>query len=182
MADEEKKDIDLENNADDEADISEESKNDDQADDSSDEEKDKPEYTEREKKLFARAKKAEGELKKLKSTAPPQKKPDPPADTTQADTATFQAETRLIARGYSDELIAEAKDIAKGKGISLDEAVKTKNFQLLEKEAKEKEKREKAKLPASSGSGGTENIAEQFPSGQKREDHKKAFDKAVGKK
>lgn len=188
MADKEKEDTDLKNSADDEDETLDEQPDDKDGaagDDKAD--KDKPEYTEREKKLFARTKKAEADLKAEKAArkaADDKLKAKEKSDSeNEGSTTALTDELKLTARGMSDELIAEAKDIAKGKGISLMEAVKTKQFELLESAEKEEKRKAKAKLAASSGSGGSsDDMAEQFPSGQKREDHKKNFEKVVGKK
>lgn len=183
MADEENKDSDLENGADNEDETLDEEEEKPPA---GGDEAEKPVYTEKEKKLFIRTKKAEADLKAEKAArkaAEDKLKAKEQTDSEKADAAVLQDELKLTARGMSDELIAEAKDIAKGKGISLVEATKTKQFQLLESAEKEEQRKAKAKLPPSSGSGGSpDDLAEAFPSGQKPEDHKKAWEKAVGKK
>lgn len=123
--------------------------------------------------LTARAKKAEEELKILKAK-PQESKPNNPQ---------LSEELKLIARGLSDELIEEAKMIAKGKDISLTDAIKDPTFILIKNNFEEEEKKEKAKLGASKGSGeapegdqtkGTE-------SGATRDEHKEAFKKALDK-
>lgn len=119
--------------------------------------------------LTARAKKAEEELKKLKESPPPLN------SNLQAD------ELKLIARGLSDEEIEQAKIIAKGKDIPLTEAVKDTLFLSYQKDLKDTEKREKAKLGASKGSGESAEEVTGLESGSSREAHRKAFDKLVGK-
>lgn len=116
-----------------------------------------------------RAEKAEGELKKPK---PPESKPNDPQ---------LSDELKLIARGLSDEAIEQAKVIAKGKSISLTEAIKDPLFLLVKNDLDEKEKKEKAKLGASKGSGESQEESE-INSGMTREEHEKAFKKAMGKK
>jgi len=91
-------------------------------------------------------------------------------------------ELKLIARGLSDEEIEQAKVIAKGKGIVLTEAIKDPLFTIFQADLKEKERKEKAKLGASKGSGETQEEVTGFQSGSTKEEHKKAFDKIVGKK
>lgn len=120
--------------------------------------------------LTARAKKAEEELKALK--AKPQETNDPQ----------LSDELKLIARGLSDEEIEQAKVIAKGTDKSLSEAIKNPLFLTFQADLKEKERKEKAKLGASRGSGETQEEVTGTESGSTREEHEKAFKKLVGKK
>jgi len=116
-----------------------------------------------------RAEKAEGELKKAPKPA------DKPNDPQLSD------ELKLIARGLSDEEIEQAKVIAKGKGIPLTEAIKDNLFTIFQADFKEKERKEKAKLGASKGSGESQEKPE-IKSGMTREEHQEAFKKVLGKK
>jgi hypothetical protein len=120
--------------------------------------------------LTARAKKAEEELKSLKAK-PQDNKPNDPQ---------LSDELKLIARGLSDEAIEKAKIIAKGRGIPLTEAIKDPDFLIIKADLDEKEKREKAKLGASKGSGETEEGITGLESGSTREEHMKAFKKVNG--
>jgi len=117
-----------------------------------------------------RAEKAEGENKKK---PPVENKPNDPQ---------LSEELKLIARGLSDEAIEQAKVIAKGKGIALTEAIKDPLFLTYQKDADEKEKKEKAKLGASKGSGESKEEIKGTESGSTREAHQEAFKKAMGKK
>jgi hypothetical protein len=121
--------------------------------------------------LTARAKKAEEELKALK--AKPQ---------TNINDPQLSEELKLIARGLSDEEIEQAKVIAKGKGIPLTEAIKDPLFVVYQDDFKEKQRKEKAKLGASKGSGETQEEVTGLQSGSTREEHEKAFKKLSGKK
>jgi hypothetical protein len=123
--------------------------------------------------LTARAKKAEEELKALKAKPQVESKPNDPQ---------LSDELKLIARGLSDEEIEQAKVVAKGKGVNLTEAIKDPLFTIFLADLKEKERKEKAKLGASKGSGETQEEITGFQSGSTTEEHKKAFDKIVGKK
>lgn len=118
--------------------------------------------------LTARAKRAEEELKALK--AKPQQHNDPQ----------ISDELKLIARGLSDEAIEQAKVIAKGKGISLPEAIKDPLFTVYQEKVKDDERKEKAKLGASKGSGNTEEKPKGFQSGATRDEHIEAFKKFAG--
>lgn len=118
--------------------------------------------------LTARAKRAEEELKALK--AKPQNN-DPQ----------LTEELKLIARGLTDEAIEQAKIIAKGKDISLTEAIKDPLFTLYQEKIKDDERKEKAKLGASRGSGATEEQPKGTQSGATREEHMEAFKKAQGR-
>ena len=89
-------------------------------------------------------------------------------------------ELRLIARGLSDEEITEAKDIAKGKNISLVEALKTPIFLLFQKNLQEEKIKADAKLPASRGSGQSTPV-EGIKPGMTKAEHEAVWRKAVGK-
>lgn len=133
------------------------------------------------KKLFARAKKAEGFVLEDGKWV---KKPKPAAEPNNAQGTTDPEELKLIARGLSDEAIEQAKSIAKGKGITLVEAMKDPLFTAWKKEADEAAKREEARLGASKGSGEGEGQSN-FDTGLTDEGgkkHKEAWKGAVGKK
>ena len=120
----------------------------------------------------ARAKKAEEEIKKLKSTPAPSQQIN-------NNNPEFSDELKLIARGLSDEEISQAKVIAKGKGVALTEAIKDPMFSLFQKDLKEKEKREAAKLGGSKGSG--ESVDETLiKPNMTKEEHMEAFKKVMG--
>lgn len=126
------------------------------------------------KEADAKAAKAEQELADAK------KDPKPPVEEPKTSAAEEREELRLIARGLSDEELDEAKAIAKGKGISLLEALKTPIFTLYQNNLKEEKRKEDAKLGASRGSGQT--LTEKpVKSGMTRDEHKAAFDEARGK-
>ena len=118
--------------------------------------------------LTARARKAEEELKTLKANHP--LNPDPQ----------LSDELKLIARGLSDEEIEQAKVVAKGKGIALTEAIKEPLFLTFQNDLKDKQRKEKAKLGASKGSGESQDESLIKPE-MTREEHKKAFDQVMGK-
>ena len=117
--------------------------------------------------ILARAKKAEEELKVLKANPPIKSDPQ------------LSDELKLIARGLSDEEIDKAKVIAKGAGITLQEAIKDPLFLIYQADLKEKERKEKAKLGASKGSGESEDESPIKPE-MTREEHQKAFKKIMG--
>lgn len=124
------------------------------------------------RQITARAKKAEEENKTLKAKPPVNNSNDPQ----------LSDELKLIARGLSDEEIEQAKVVAKGKGITLTEAIKDPLFAVFQADLKEQERKEKAKLGASKGSGETQEEVIAFQSGSTREEHEKAFKKLLGKK
>jgi len=122
--------------------------------------------------LTARAKKAEEEIKKLKeSKAEPQNINSDPY---------FADELRLISQGVVGQAILKAKIIAKGSGVSLLDAMKDEAVVAYIKDIKEQEKREKAKLGASKGSGESADSTLIKP-GMSREEHEEAFKKVMGK-
>lgn len=117
--------------------------------------------------ILARAKKAEEELRTLKAN-PPIKNDSQLSD-----------ELKLIARGLSDEEIEQAKVIAKGKGVILTEAIKDPLFLVYQSDLKEKERKEKAKLGASKGSGESQDETLIKPD-MSRDEHQVAFNKVMG--
>lgn len=123
----------------------------------------------------ARALKAEGILTRKRNQA---KKQQPAVEQKTNQPSVDADELRLLAKGYSDDAIAQAKAIAKGKGITVSEALKDPLFESYEKDVKEKEKRDKAKLSASKGSGTREEKA--FKPGMTREEHKAMFAQRMG--
>ena len=118
--------------------------------------------------ILARAKKAEEELKALKANPPVTSDPQ------------LSDELKLIARGLSDEEIDKAKVIAKGNGTSLQEALKDDMFIAYQNKLKEDERKEKAKLGASKGSGESQDDT-LIKLDMTREEHIKAFEKVMGK-
>jgi len=83
-------------------------------------------------------------------------------------------ELKLIARGLSDEEIEQAKVIAKGKDIPLMESIKDPLFISYQTDLKEKERKEKAKLGSSKGSGSFQ-AEKGFHSGMTRDEHFKLW-------
>jgi hypothetical protein len=88
-------------------------------------------------------------------------------------------ELRLIARQFSDEEIEQARIIAKGTGTSLSEAVKNPLFEVFQKDLKDKQRKEKAKLGAAKGSGQEESSGVKPDMSQA--DHKEVWRKAMGR-
>lgn len=117
--------------------------------------------------MNARAKKAEQELRDLKAN-PPLKQDSQLSD-----------ELKLIARGLSDEEIEQAKVVAKGKGVNLTEAIKDPLFVVFQTDLKEKQRKEKAKLGASKGSGESQDNTLIKPD-MTRDEHMEAFKKVMG--
>lgn len=122
------------------------------------------------RQLTARALRAEKELKKLRETeAQPRINSDPQ----------LSDELKLIARGLSDEEIDKAKVVAKGLGISLPDAIKDPLFLSYQATLKEKERKEKAKLGASKGSGESQDDT-LIRKDMTRDEHQEAFKKVMG--
>ena len=127
------------------------------------------------KEADAKAAKAEGDLEEAK------KAQKPPVEEPKTSTADEREELTLVARGLSEEEIAEAKAIKAGKGYkTLGEALKDKTFVLFQENFKEEKRKEDAKLGASRGSGQTLTEKPIKP-GMSKEEHKAAFDEARGK-
>ena len=146
-------------------------------------------YSEKNKTLFgrltdeeAKRKQAEADKQKLAEDLEAEKKKNakPPVEEPKPAPAEEREELRLIARGLSDDELDEARAIAKGKGISLVEAIKTPIFKLYQANLQEEKRKEDAKLGASRGSG--QALTEKpIKSGMTKEEHKAAFDEARGK-
>ena len=104
---------------------------------------------EKNKNLFARAKKAEAELKKIK-------KVDSSKEAEAKDTSSeylTKDEAVLIAKGMELEEMEQLKLIQKGMGGTLKEALESPLYQGYTKQKAVEDKRKKAQLGASSGSG-----------------------------
>jgi len=123
--------------------------------------------------ILARAKRAEDEVRKFKSSGETKAQPN-------INNVLSREEAVLIARGYDDESLNQIQVIAKGKGISMLDAEKDPLF-VSYKEKKESEaKAEKAKLGASKGSGQKESKPG-FKNFENLADHKKLWEEANNK-
>lgn len=128
------------------------------------------------KRLFERTKKAEAEVKRLKAAAP---KADEKSKQINAQVADPD-ELRLIARGLSDTEIEQLQVISKGKGLTLMESLKDPLFISFQKDLKEQEKKEKAKLRGSNSSNqGQQGEEPIVKPGMTAEEHKEAWNKAM---
>ena len=122
--------------------------------------------------INARAKKAEVELKELKEAQAKN-----PLNNTQEFS---QSDLIVISReGLSDEEIEKATIIAKGSNLTFKEAIKDPLFLSYQATLKEKERKEKAKLGASKGSGESQDET-LIKQGMTRDEHMEAFKKVMG--
>ena len=110
-------------------------------------EKSNSDLEETNKKLYARMKKAEEEAKSAKDELGKVKKPSNP------DVFDL-AKTVATLRDYNSEELGDIQLIAKAKGVSPEEAVKTEEAQLLVTARREKVAREKS-IPEPSTGGGS---------------------------
>lgn len=118
-------------------------------------------------KLYQRAKKAEQELKALKAQG---SKP-----LNNNSSGLTRDEAILIAKGVPEEVINEASDIAKAKGITLSEAMKTPIVTAFIANLKQAETKEKAQL-SSSASGAKSSKGDLMQAvGMTEEEHRKAL-------
>ncbi len=85
-------------------------------------------------------------------------------------------ELYLVAKGYDDDAIAQLQIIARGSGTSLKEALENPLFKTYEAKQKEEERRAKAKLGASNGSGFQSGKPAITP-GMSADDHKAVWAK-----
>ncbi len=116
--------------------------------------------------VLARAKKAEGLLKKVPKPAQNiTNKPAVPSDE-------IVEEKILKIQGMSDELISELKAVAKARGKSLIDSVNDPIFVAIKTERETEAKAQKAKLGASKGSGSMKKEKAINSPGISDEDHK----------
>lgn len=129
-----------------------------------------------------RAEKAEADLKaerQKNAVKPDDKKPVVEQKQINAQVADPD-ELRLIARGLSDTEIEQLQVISKGKGISLMESLKDPLFISFQKDLKEQDKKEKAKLGGSnSSSQGQEGDEPLVKPGMTEEEHKEVWSKTM---
>lgn len=85
-------------------------------------------------------------------------------------------ELYLVAKGYDDDAIAQLQIIARGSGTSLKDALENPLFKTYEAKQKEEERRAKAKLGASNGSGFQSGKPAIMP-GMSADDHKAVWAK-----
>ncbi len=95
------------------------------------------------KKLFERAKKAEAEVKLLKSKTAP----------AQASSSVDIDERIIKSQGMSDELLKQLRKVAQVTGVSLIEAQTDSLFVAMKDKFDKEQKQKKAALGASRGSG-----------------------------
>ena len=101
---------------------------------------------EKNKSLFQRAKRAEEEAKKLRQ-------PKETLQTKEVSSGLTREEAILIAKGVSEEVLTEASEYAKFKGITLKAAMEAPLIVALSDKIKQEERRNGALLGASNGSG-----------------------------
>ena len=124
-----------------------------ESEESDEESTDEPEYTENERKLYARAKKAEEELKKLKEAKPPKENTVKKEQSGDLSTLDIIA---LSKANIEDEDIEEVLDYAKYKGISVREALSS---SILKTTLAEKVEERKSAQVTHTGSGRRANSA-----------------------
>jgi hypothetical protein len=139
---------------------------------------------EQNRKLFERAKKAEGFVLKdghwVKKAQPKPTpvQPDKPVQTPDYITKSEYEEGILrTSKGYSDEDISVLNVIAKGKGISILQAEQDPMFKLHRDSKAEEDRKAKAQLGASKGSGTTGTRKEPAT----REEHIEMWKEASGR-
>tara|TARA_R110000868_G_scaffold271022_1_gene530467 strand:+ start:137 stop:646 length:510 start_codon:yes stop_codon:yes gene_type:complete len=128
---------------------------------------------------------SKSEYTKLKRQAIAYKsqKENPPAPSREktGSSDTNRDELYLVAKGYDDDAIAQLQIIARGTGTSLKEALENPLFKGYEAKQKEEERKARAKLGASNGSGynSPEPVVTPF---MNDDDHKKAWQKMMSGK
>ena len=99
---------------------------------------------------------------------------DEPNKTNEANYLTKEEARLMFQMQLDEEVIEEAKIVAKGKGIPLDEAIETPAIKAFIAEKKKAEKSKKAQLDAS---GSVSSKIEGFKPGMSKEEHKKLWEK-----
>lgn len=135
---------------------------------------------EQNRKLFERAKKAEGFVLRDGHWVKPERKPDVEVAVNNPAQQDIAEELKLIARGLSDEEIDQAKVIAKGRGISLPEALKDPLFTAFKASKAEQEQKDGAHLGASRGSSFQQEEPLVKP-GMNRDEHLKIWKEKLGR-
>jgi len=120
------------------------------------------------KELYQRAKKAEGEAKELKAKSLTKTNQE------QSGTVTKNEIQKMLLqeKGISDVVLEEAETIARAKGVSINEALKTPAMVALVEKVNAEAKRAKSALGASGGSG---SGGDKFKQGMTEEEHRKAW-------
>jgi hypothetical protein len=113
------------------------------------------------KKLYERAKKAEADLKTLRSQKPGEANP------------TNVEETVLLANGMSEELLGELKAVAKVRNISLLKAQADPIFVAVKEKFEKDQKQKEASLPGSRGAGSVKAQKTFTSPGLSREEHRR---------
>jgi len=121
------------------------------------------------KELYERAKKAEALVKELKS-----KPVETFKKTNETPTGLTREEAILIAKGVNEDVINQAAFVAKARGIDIMEAMNDPLIEALSEKIKATEKKEKAQLSASKGSGNYTNKSDLSQVvGMTEEEHRK---------
>lgn len=120
------------------------------------------------KKLFERAKKAEADLKALKSAKQPVKQK-------QASSSVDVEETILLANGMDEELVEQLKKVAQVQGLSLIKAQNDPIFVAVKEKFEKDKKQEQASMGASRGSGQSKPRKDFKTPGLKEDEFKEMF-------
>ena len=123
---------------------------------------------EKNKVLFKRTKRAEEEVKKLRQ-------PKENLQTKEVSSGLTREEAILIAKGVSEEVLTEASEYAKFKGITLKAAMEAPLIVALSDKIKQEERRNGALLGASNGSGKNTGGDLSQVVGMTEEEHRKAL-------
>lgn len=121
--------------------------------------------------LHGRAKKAEADLKALKSSKP--------TDATVPAPSQSIEETVLLAQGMPEELLAQLKKVAQVQGIGLIKAQSDPIFVAVKERLEKEQKQKDASLPASRGSGGVKATKDFSTPNLSEEEHRRMFNEKV---
>ena len=130
----------------------------------------------RAEKAEADAKEAKAKLEELESKVQTLTKTEE-SKSEKSDEPLTRDETILIAKGFDDAALQEAKDIARGKDIPLSEAIETEAFQAWKEKKDAEQADQAAQLGASTGSA--PHVEETFKSGMTEDEHKAMWAKSM---
>lgn len=127
------------------------------------------------KELEKKAKTLEQQKEHWRKKATQSQTKETPLKTNETSNGLTREEVILIAKGVSEDVINEAHDVARAKGITLSEAMKTPLISAFIREKEAEEKRSKAQLGSSNYSGktGSKDISQAV--GMTEEEHRKSI-------
>lgn len=132
----------------------------------------KREFSQYEKELYAQLQKTKAKVKELEAGGAKAPTPEPKKET--KSEGLTREEAKLYAKGFEDADIDDARFVADRKGISISEAIDTREFKTMKSERDREMKEQAASLRAASGSQSAPRKTLKTP-GLTREEHRKLW-------